>query len=990
MEKKYWKSLNQLQLSAQQQADLLPDDNQERSMVEILADESNKKASSRRDFLKWCGISFVSATVLSACENPVKKAIPYLNQPETLIPGKASWYASTYAYGNEYCPVLVKSRDGRPIKIEGNQLSGITHGGTSARIQASILSLYDTGARYKSPLKGNEEISWDTADQEIMAQLEEISANGGRMALVTPTLLSPATKALIKEAKETFPGLEIVNWDAISYSGLRMAHDNCFGQPLIPNYRFEKADLIVSFSSDFLGTWLSPIEFSRAYSKRRRVSEEKPEMSRHIQFESMLSLTGANADERVAVSPAVELKILMALYDRIALAKGETTLGATAVDYDVDALAGQLLANGQKALVVSGHNITEVQMLVAGINYMLDAYGNTADISAPLLAGMSDEAAFAKLVEDMNAGQLQAVMFYNTNPVYHFPEREKIINGIEKTGLSISFASTKDETAKVCQYILPDHHYLEAWGDAEFKAGHYSLTQPLIHPIFKTRQFQDTLLKWQGKEADFHAYLKAFWQKNLMAKQSEFSEAEIFWIKTLQAGVFERPNSQGVAMNFKGAAILSARGRLNQISQKENTLSFVAFPSISMGDGHDANNPWLQELPDPITSVCWDNFAAVSPATGGELGLVEGDILRVNGKLDLPVLFQPGLAAGCLGVALGYGRTHAGISADKRGGNAFMLTTFNGNDRLLFGEVTEWEKVGKNHQFARTQTHFNMEGRAIVRESTLDKYRQDPAAGNELHKYHEKHKTTLYPPQEFEGHHWALMIDLNACTGCSTCVIACQSENNIPVIGKDEVRRRRIMHWMRIDRYYTGDAENPGVVFQPLMCLHCDHAPCENVCPVSATTHSQEGINQITYNRCVGTKYCINNCPYKVRRFNWYEYATKEKFNTHTTTDLGRMVLNPDVTVRERGVVEKCSFCVQRIQDGKLKAKNERRLLKDGEILPACVQSCPSNALVFGDLNDPESKVSKLIKDSSNYHLLEELHTLPSVGYLTKIRNPRT
>ncbi len=406
-----------------------------------------------------------------------------------------------------------------------------------------------------------------------------------------------------------------------------------------------------------------------------------------------------------------------------------------------------------------------------------------------------------------------------------------------------------------------------------------------------------------------------------------------------------------------------------------------------MYDGRDANNPWLQELPDPISSVCWDNFAALAPTTAHDLGLAEGDIIRINDKVEVPVLIQPGQSIGCISVALGYGRTHAGISADNRGGNAFLLSDTQSGNRLFSGAVTGWAKTGSNHQFARTQTHFSMEGRPIVRESTLDAYKEDPAAGNELRAYHLKHASSLYPETEYEGHHWALMVDLNACTGCSACVIGCQSENNTPVIGKEEVRRRRIMHWMRIDRYYNGDADNPQVVFQPLMCQHCDHAPCENVCPVAATTHSHEGINQMTYNRCVGTKYCINNCPYKVRRFNWFEYAKRADFNTHTTTDLGRMVLNPDVTVRERGVVEKCSFCVQRIQDAKLKAKNERRKLEDGEVIPACAQACPSKALVFGDLNDKNSRVSKLIKDPRNYHLLEELHTLPSIGYLTKIRN---
>lgn len=990
MEKKYWKSLNEAQPDQDNQAGLLPDEKHEPSMAEMLSGDLGKASSSRRDFLKWCGISFVSATVLSACENPVKKAIPYLNQPEVLIPGKASWYATTYLHGNEYCPILVKSRDGRPIKIEGNTLSSITKGGTSARVQASVLSLYDTGARYKSAMKSGQETDWATADLEIFEKIKAISESGGRIALITPTLLSPATRALIDQAKAMVRGLEVITWDAISYSALRSAHTACFGNALIPGIRFENAELIVSFSSDFLGTWLSPIEFSKAYSKRRRVSEEKPEMSRHIQFESMLSLTGANADERHAVSPADEIKILLALYDQIAAASGQPVLGAPDVGYDVKALAGQLLDSRGKALVASGHNITEVQMLVAGINFMIGAYESILDTSAPIMAGRSDEAAFVKLVDDMNQGKLAAVMFYKINPVYHFPEREKIIGGIEKTGLSISFAGTKDETAAVCQYILPDHHYLEAWGDAEFKAGHYSLMQPLIHPLFKTRQFQDTLLRLMGQETDFQTYLKEYWQKNKFLQQTQHPDAEMFWVKTLQAGVFEAPANPPLTLSFNGGAIIGASAKIKEMAGSGGALSFVVYPPLALADGYDANNPWLQELPDPITSVCWDNFAAVLPATGRELGLAEGDLIKINGKMEIPVLFQPGLAAGCMAIALGYGRTHAGISADNRGGNGFLLSYHQGQERLFAGAINSWEKIGKNHQFARTQTHFSMEGRAIVRESTLDKYRQDPASGNELRKYHKKHQTTLYPKTEYEGHHWALMVDLNACTGCSTCVIGCQSENNTPVIGKDEVRRRRIMHWMRVDRYYTGNVENPGVVFQPLMCQHCDHAPCENVCPVAATTHSQEGINQITYNRCVGTKYCINNCPYKVRRFNWFEYATKEKFNTHTTTNLGRMVLNPDVTVRERGVVEKCSFCVQRIQEAKLLAKNERRTLKDGEILPACVQACPSDALVFGDLNDAESKVSKLIKDPRNYHLLEELHTLPTVGYLTKIKNPRS
>jgi molybdopterin-containing oxidoreductase family iron-sulfur binding subunit len=985
MEKKYWKSIEEL--GPGKPASLAPEE-EPVSPVELLAGRSDKLSASRRDFLKWCGISFVSATVLSACENPVKKAIPYLNQPEELVPGMASWYASTFMLGNEYCPVLVRNRDGRPIKIEGNPLSSITGGGTSARVQASVLSLYDSGGRYREPLKKGAPVSWDEADRDIIQQL--MGQDGSRRkVLLTPTLLSPSTRALINEAVDHIPGLEVVIWDPVSYAAIREAHRLDFGQAVIPSYRFGKASLVIGFSADFLGTWLSPIEFARDYATRRRPLEENAPMSRHIQFESRLSLTGANADERIPLKPSEEKQVLLALHDALARATGSPSSGShTTALYDVDVLARDILEHHGNTLVVCGHDDTDMQGLVNAINHMAGSYGTTIDPGCTYHAGQSDEKAFEQLVEDMKQGQVAALLCYRSNPLYHYHDPEGFLEGLKQTALSVSFATTKDETALACDFVLPDHHYLEAWNDASFKTGSYSLAQPLIHPLFSTRSFQDGLLQWLGREEDFHGYIRTHWEEAIFPQQSTHLSFESFWVESLQSGIHENPATEGSPPAYNASALPAARERLADASLSDG-LEYEVYAGISLGDGTDANNPWLQELPDPVSSVTWDNFAAVAPETAQELGLAEGDRLRINDKLSVPVLIQPGQAAGCLSIALGYGRTHAGKSADNRGGNAFLLYRPNGNGRLRNGSISQWVRTGSGHAFARTQTHFSMEGRAIVRESTLDKYREDPAAGNELRAYHLKHMNTLYPEVPHEGHHWALMVDLNACTGCSACVIACQSENNIPVIGQDQVRRRRIMHWMRIDRYYTGDAANPGVVFQPLMCQHCDHAPCENVCPVAATTHSQEGINQITYNRCVGTKYCINNCPYKVRRFNWYEYATREKFNTHTTTELGRMVLNPDVTVRERGVVEKCSFCVQRIQEAKLRAKNEKRRLRDGEIRPACLQACPTGALVFGDLNDKDSRVSQLIRDPRNYHLLEELHTLPSVGYLTKIRNPK-
>lgn len=483
---------------------------------------------------------------------------------------------------------------------------------------------------------------------------------------------------------------------------------------------------------------------------------------------------------------------------------------------------------------------------------------------------------------------------------------------------------------------------------------------------------------------NYRDYIKKYWEEELFPRQMNHILFRDFWTHSMQAGIFEpgQETPEALAFNWESLPML------RPMPVKANGLEVEVFETIAMGDGRHANNPWLQELPDPVTKVTWDNFAAVSQAFAEENGLKDGDVISINNSIKVPVLIQPGQAPGSISVGLGYGRTTAGKIGENIGGNAWPLVAMRNKSMQYSLSGAEFGKSGDHIDFARTQSHHNMEGRDIVRETTLDRYLKDPASGNEMHEYNEKHHVSLYKERDFPGHHWAMAIDLNKCIGCSACAIACQAENNIPVIGKEEVRNRRIMHWIRIDRYYTGKGENPDVVYQPLMCQHCDNAPCENVCPVAATTHSNEGLNQMAYNRCVGTKYCINNCPYKVRRFNWFRYVDNDKFDEgNLDTEMGRLVLNPDVTVRERGVVEKCSFCVQRIQDIKLQAKNEGRPVRDGEVVPACVQSCPSKAMVFGDLNDPESEISKMYGNERNYHLLEQLHTLPSVGYLTKVRN---
>ncbi len=979
MEKKYWQSIEETRADYQPQAE-----EKETSMMEILANEANEKAASRRDFLKWCGISFFSATVISACENPVKKAIPYLHQPETLTPGKASWYASSFVEGNRFCSVLVKSRDGRPIKIEGNDLCAFTGGGTNAIAQASVLSLYDDGARYKYPTKNGEKISWDNADEALKNTLREAEEKNKKCYLLTPTLLSQSTVNIIEELKSAYPALEFVSWDAVGYDSLREAHRRTFNTAAIPDYRFDKAELIVSFSADFLATWLAPVSFAHRYAQTRKLSEDKKNMSRHIHFEAGMSVTGSNADERIPVKPSTELEIIMELYNEMAALTGNPVFSSPATGYDTRTLAREILMHKGKALVVCGHDNVHAQMLINAINYMAEAYGNTLDNRKTLNMGRGDKEAVKRMVETMEAGNAEMVLFYKSNPLYNHPEAARFKAALDKVPVRVSFATAKDETAQVCTYILPDNHYLESWGEAMPVWGTHALMQPVMQPIFNTRQFQSTLLAWLGKDTDYHKYIMNYAQQFLYPRQNQYPDFGQFWMNTLQAGVLENEEEFSFSTNLQSGVVSEAVTELKAQTAQASQVQFSVAENVKVADGSFANNPWLQELPDPVTKVSWDNFAAIAPRFAEENNLKDGDKITLNG-LEAPVLIQPGQASDSITLALGYGRTHAGKSADNIGVNAFTLL----NNGDFPWNVENWEKTGSGYEFARSQTHHSMEGRHIVRESNLDKYTKNPKAGNEIRDYHLKYKTTLYPEQTFEGHHWVLMVDLNACSGCSTCVIACQAENNTPVVGKQEIKNRRIMHWMRIDRYYTGEADNPGVVYQPLMCQHCDNAPCENVCPVAATNHSHEGINQMAYNRCVGTKYCINNCPYKVRRFNWFRYAMNDKFDFNMNSELGRMVLNPDVTVRERGVVEKCSFCIQRIQEGKLKAKNERRKLKDGDITPACAGACPSKALVFGDVNDPNSRVAQLIKDPRNYHLLEELHTLPTVGYLTKIRNKK-
>ena len=986
--KKYWKEIES-ERSKEDISNIEKTSDDENSTFSLISDLNKVLPASRRNFLKLCGFSF-AVSALSACRSKISKAIPYVIAPEELTPGEALYYASSYINGSDYCSIIVKTRDGRPIKIEGNPESGLTKGGTSARVQASVLDLYDTG-RFHGPLKENISITWEDIDEEITGKLQRISQEKGAIVLLTPTIFSPSTEDVIAGFLEKYPGSEWVRYDAISYSAVLEANKISFGKQVIPDYRFDKADLLVSFSADFLGSWLSPVEYTRQFSSRR---DPDGDMNYLIQLESNLSLTGCNADTRIQIKPSQEAAILLNIYKEILKSVENRNVNAPPTAVETGAISKKLLSSKGKSMVISGSNVKQVQLLVNEINRLLGNIGETILFSSYLKTHMALDSEMEMLVGKMQKGAVNALLIWNVNPEYTWYNREAFTEGLNKVGLTVSLSGSPDETNMLVQYVCPDNHYLESWNDAEPKKNFYSLMQPAIGPIFDTRQMADTLLKWSGSGNQFYDFIKTYWVNNLMGRQSEFSDPVTFFDLTLQKGIFE-PSSAGDNAGNTGESLPLPFdiGSVKDWDQgSENNVEIILYEPVALGEGRQANNPWLQELPDPVTRICWDNYASISPAQAREYGLHDSDVIKI-GEAELPVHIQPGQAYGTTGIALGYGRTLSGKVGTGVGADVWpMLSSKAGNISYTF-KIDNIVKTGGIHPFAQTQTHHSMEGRAFVREAGLNKYKNNPAAGNEMHAYNTEHNKSLYKVREYPHHHWGMAIDLTKCTGCANCVIACQAENNIPVVGKEEVQRVHEMHWIRIDRYYSGEPENPTVVFQPVLCQHCDNAPCENVCPVAATNHSSEGLNQMIYNRCFGTRYCNNNCPYKVRRFNWFNYTEAGTLSGNLrdragmTDDLRRMVLNPDVTVRSQGVIEKCSFCVQRIQAAKLKAKNENRPLFENEIKTACSQSCPSNAIVFGDMNDHDSELGRLISSGRRYNLLEELFTKPSVNYLTKIKN---
>ncbi len=996
-------------------------------------------AASRRDFLKLMGFGLGAATVASACEIPVRKAMPYVTKPQDIVPGIANYYASSFVDGGDYCAILVKTREGRPIKIEGNSLSGVTKGGTSARAQALVLSLYDT-KRIKHPGAISNgavsEMKWADIDAAVKKSLAS-----GTAYLIAGAMVSPSEKAALAELKAKYPGLQVVHVDAVSCSAMLTANANSFGINALPNYQFGNANLIVSFGADFLGTWISPVQFAHDYAKNRKVTGKGSKMSRHVQIESFMSLTGSNADNRILIRPSEQGAAIAHLYNALGGSVSAPALNEKAKSA-ITALAGELKAARGTSLVVSGSNNVAEQMMVNAINSMLGNIGTTVDFSRTNNMRQGNETALNEAIAAMKRGAVNTVIVYGANPVYTV--RGDFAEAFGKVPFRLSLNGTLDETTLACTHVAPVHHQLESWGDAEPISGMYSLIQPTIAPLFNTRQAGHSFLTWAesanlqaSAEQPWYEYVKAYWTNNLFSKQTKYASKQAFWDMSLHDGVFELAATPR-QLTASTSGIDS--GAISKPSGSDLEIAF--YETVNIGGGQYAHNPWLQELPDPVTRTVWGNYLHIPNEwdginkISGWKGLNDGDLVEVsvNGQsFQVPVIRTFGLAPGTVALALGYGRTAGGCGVGYGVDVQSILPKAGSETQYYAGNVTV-NPTGKTEKyFSCVQYHHTMgvkatgtkenavinvdekslgwngfqgalTDRSIIKHTTLDEL---PTFLGELKEFREKahhlNDQSLYPDYSdayTAGVHWAMHVDLNSCIGCGACQVACVSENNIPVVGKAEVNRHHEMTWMRIDRYFYGDFENPNVVYQPMMCQHCENAPCENVCPVNASNHSMEGLNQMAYNRCIGTRYCANNCPYKVRRFNWLDYTTADLWGANEervfrlddkpfyADNLTRMVLNPDVTVRSRGVIEKCSFCIQRIQEGKLTAKKENRAIEDNDIRSACQTACPTGAITFGNINNKKSAVSQKFSEPVTYKVLEEINVRPNVMYSSKVTNP--
>ncbi len=980
-------------------------------VLDYLNDNFKLEKSTRRDFLKTMGFSISAAALAASCDTiPVKRAIPYLDRPVGVTPGQALYYASSYFDGRNFSNILVKTRDGRPIKIEPNK-SNPLRTSTNATTQSSLIGLYDH-TRVKHPYFNNEAISWEDADQQLKSHL---TSNGGSTVILTGPVIEQGLRAAISLFAEKYNAKHVV-YSPHGADAVLRANEAQFGKNAVPMYRFANADVIASFGADFLGSWLGGSSFyAKDYAQNRKVSESNPHMSKHYQVESHMSLTGSNADKRKTVKPSQIKAALVQLHNRLASQSGGATITSNVQALPnewVNELANDLLSNRGKSIVLCGLNDLEAQKITNAINQLLGNYGSTISFDRTLNTIQGTSSDLSSLIAEMNSGSVGVLLLHEVNPVFNSPKSAAFSDAFTKVKTIAAFDSSLNETNEKAHMHLPDHHYLESWAVFEPVTGNVSLAQPTIRPIFETRNFTQSLLTlaeydFGGEGKDYVDFL-----------QTQFGGGLEAWQNAVKTGGVHSESVEATGQAFTSTTLTASVA-------DESDMELVLFED-KIGDGSQANNPYLQELPDPVSKISWGNYAAVSPSFAKQNNWdFDRNInpakksspivtITANGQsVELPILVQPGIAHGVFAIPKGYGRTVSGLVGDGVGVsvNALVASEAKGDFTVNYLPVSSVDETGKKYKLANSQVHYSIDDdRPTVRETTLEHYKENPKSGNQfrhLDEFQHAIEPTLYPEREFPAHHWGMSVDLNSCFGCGACVVACNIENNIPVVGQEEMANAREMHWLRIDRYFASEnqdpnsdtyMEDPSVVFMPMMCQHCDNAPCENVCPVNATNHSTEGLNQMAYNRCIGTRYCANNCPFKVRRFNWFDYwgadawgggndLRKNEINENMRNDYSRMILNPDVTVRSRGVIEKCSFCVQRIQQAKLDAKVAGNEMAADAIQTACQSACPADAIVFGDTNNMNSQVHNQWNDARNYFVLEEFHIKPSVGYMTKVTN---
>jgi MoCo/4Fe-4S cofactor protein with predicted Tat translocation signal len=1005
--KTYWRSLAQIEERPEYRAAL------EREFPEGASELP--QGMTRRNMIMLLGAS-ASLAGLAGCRRPVEEIVPYVNAPEEFVPGIPRSYATTMPFGRSAYGLIVESHEGRPTKIEGNPSHPSTLGASSARVQASVLGLYDPD-RSQSVTENGARKSWNDF-VSAWGQLSQAHAadGGASLAVLSESFSSPTLARLVTELRARYPRLQWATYDAVSdenrLAGLRQAT----GRDLDLMLRFDRASVILCLDADPLLTDPEMIRHARGFADGRRAggsggtpsTSSGPGMNRLYAVEGVYSLTGAMADHRLRLESRQIAPFLAALAARLG-AGGGSQAGANVPGVDprwIDALAKDLLASRGKGLIVAGERQpAAVHAAVCALNTFLGNTGKTVSYYETKDAALPSVSSLASLVSAMKGGAVQTLVILGGNPVFDAPADLDFASAMSKVPHTIALGHAVDETSSKTEWHIPRAHYLESWGDARAVGGTLSVVQPMILPLFGGRTPVEVLgLMVAGQDRPGYDIVRDTWKP--IVGDAEFDK---HWNRVLHDGLLSGSELPEVvpALNVQPLAEL---GRLRAggasasqaASGSPGDLEIVFLPSPSLHDGRFANDAWLQELPDPLTKLTWDNPALVSPKTAETLGLSNEDLVRLDyggRSLELPVWLLPGMTDGVVAITLGYGRSHAGRIGSKVGFDAFTVRS---SKAPGFDSGVTLTKLARTYSLSATQQHGSMEGRPIVRESTLAELRSRPTPTESEHAAEspraakeggapsalgvfeeEPHHFSLWKEHAYDqGHQWGMTIDLNTCIGCNACMTACQSENNVPVVGKVQVAKGREMHWLRVDRYFSGEpAGNPEIVFQPVPCMQCEDAPCEQVCPVAATVHDAQGLNVMVYNRCIGTRYCSNNCPYKVRRFNFFNF-------TKDTPDILQLAMNPDVTVRARGVMEKCTYCTQRISRAKIDAKLAGRELRDGDVKTACQQACPASAIQFGDLRDRSSRVVQAKSDPRNYALLEELNTKPRTTYLAKVRNP--